>query len=144
VVLPMAPGVGLNLGNSLIPLTGVVLLLKAMLEGNGLAVLPYTPVVIVVTLCCCWLAIRWATDQFNTESVLFRESERWDVGSWIKHLLRDREATPSFSEAMFCGVLILLIKFFMSFSLPAPQGFRDFASLAAVSQLVVIATPALL
>jgi len=34
VVLPMAPGVELNLGNSLIPVTGVVLLLRSMLEGN--------------------------------------------------------------------------------------------------------------
>jgi regulator of protease activity HflC (stomatin/prohibitin superfamily) len=50
-----------------------------------------------------WLAIRWATDQFNTESVLFREGERWDIGLWVKHLLRDRDATPSMSEAVSCG-----------------------------------------
>ena len=43
VVLPMAPGVELNLGNSLIPITGIVLLLRAVLENNYLAVLPYTP-----------------------------------------------------------------------------------------------------
>ncbi len=143
-ILPMAPGVELNLGNSLIPITGVVLLLRSMLEGNYLAALPYVPLVAIVTLCCCWLAIRWATNQFNTESVLFRESERWDISLWIKHLLRDREATPNFSEAMFCGVLILLIRFFMNFSLPVPHAFRDFAVLTAVTQLVVIATPALL
>jgi sodium transport system permease protein len=144
VVLPMAPGVELNLGNALIPITGVTLLLRAMLEGNYLAVLPYTPVVVLVTLCCCLLAIRWATEQFNTESVLFRESERWDVSVWIRHLVRDRGATPSFAEAMFCGVLILLIKFFMSFALATPQTFSDFVSIAAITQLVVIATPALL
>ena len=34
VVLPMAPGVELNLGNSLIPVTGVVLLLRRLLEGH--------------------------------------------------------------------------------------------------------------
>jgi sodium transport system permease protein len=144
VVLPMAPGVELNLGNALIPVTGVVLLLRSMLEGNYLAALPYIPIVAAVTLICCGLAIRWATNQFNTESVLFRESERWDVGLWIKHLLRDRENTPSFSEAMFCGVLILMIRFFLSFTLPAPHTFRDFAVLAGVTQLVVVATPALL
>ncbi|MBI3839329.1 MAG: CPBP family intramembrane metalloprotease [Planctomycetia bacterium] len=143
-ILPMAPGVELNLGNSLIPITGVVLLLRAMLEGNYFKVLPYIPLVVAVTLACCWLAIRWATDQFNTESVLFRESERWDINLWIKHLLRDRENTPSVSEAMFCGVLILMIRFFMSFALPMPHTFRDFAVLAVVTQLVVVATPALL
>ncbi len=143
-ILPMAPGVELNLGNSLIPITGVVLLLRAMLESNYLEAMPYLPLVAAVTLACCWLAIRWATNQFNTESVLFRESERWDVSLWIKHLLRDRENTPSVSEAMFCGVLILMIRFFMSFALPLPQTFHDFAVLAIVTQLVVVATPALL
>ena len=34
VILPMSPGVELNLGNSLIPVTGVVLLLRSVLEGN--------------------------------------------------------------------------------------------------------------
>ncbi len=144
VILPMAPGVELNLGNSLIPVTGVVLLLRSMLEGNYLQVLPYLPVVIVVTLCCCWLAIRWATDQFNKESVLFRESERWDLGVWVRHLVRDRQDTPSFAEAVFCGVLILLIKFFLSFSMRAPKSFADLASLAAATQLVVVLTPAML
>ena len=143
-ILPMAPGVELNLGNSLIPITGVVLLLRVMLEGNYLEALPYIPLVVTITLCCCWMAIRWATNQFNTESVLFRESERWDVSLWLKHLKRDREATPSFAEAMLCGVLILVVRFFMSFALPVPENPHDFAVLAAVTQLVVVATPALL
>jgi sodium transport system permease protein len=143
-MLPMAPGVELNLGNSLIPITGVVLLLRSMLEGNYVAALPYIPLVVVVTLCCCWLAIRWATNQFNTESVLFRESERWGVGLWVKHLLRDREATPNFAEAMFCGLLILMIKFFLGFLVRAPEGVDDFIVLASVTQLVVVLTPALL
>ncbi len=143
-ILPMAPGVELNVGNSLIPITGVMLLLRTMLEGNYVAALPYIPLVTLVTLGCCWMAIRWATDQFNKESVLFRESERWGVGLWIRHLLRDREATPSFAEAMFCGIMILLIRFFLSFALQSPRSFAEFASLVAVTQLVVVATPALL
>jgi sodium transport system permease protein len=65
-ILPMSPGVELSLGNSLIPVTGVVLLLRAMLEGNYLSALPFIPLVVAVTLGCCWLAIRWATNQFNT------------------------------------------------------------------------------
>ncbi len=95
VILPMAPGVELNLGNSLIPITGVVLLLRALLEGNYWAVLPYVPVVVGVTMFCCLLAIRWATNQFNSESVLFRESERWGVGLWVRHLVRDRAPRPA-------------------------------------------------
>jgi sodium transport system permease protein len=143
-ILPMAPGVELNLGNSLIPITGVVLLLRAALEGSYLELLPYLPVVVLVTLGCCLLAIRWATDQFNSESVMFRESERWGVRLWLRHLVRDRGPTPSLAEALSCGVLILLIKFFMNFVLPMPASFADFATIVAVTQVAVILTPAVL
>ncbi|REK18661.1 MAG: CPBP family intramembrane metalloprotease [Planctomycetota bacterium] len=143
-ILPMAPGVELNLGNSLIPITGVVLLLRAALEGHYLELLPYLPVVVFVTLGCCLLAIRWATDQFNSEGVLFRESERWGVRLWLRHLVRDRTATPSFAQALFAGVLILMLKFFMGFISAMPASFADFAKMVTVTQLVVVLTPAVL
>lgn len=143
-VLPMAPGVELNLGNSLIPVTGVVLLLRAALEGHEWAALQYFPPVAAVTVAGCLLAIRWAVDQFNSETVLFRESERLDVGLWFQHLLRDRQPTPPVAAAVFCGVLILTIRFFFSFAMPQPADFRGFAVSAAVTQLVVILTPALI
>ena len=144
VVLPMAPGVELNLGNALIPVTGVMLLLRTMLEGEYLRALPMVAPVVAVTLACCMFAIRWAVDQFNSESVLFRESERLDVGLWLKHLMRDREDTPTVSGAVFCGVLILLVRFFMSFALPQPHSFQELSLLTVVTELVVIGTPALL
>jgi len=144
VILPMSPGVELNLGNALIPVTGVVLLLRAMLEGNYSQALLYGPPVAMATLACCLLAIRWAVDQFNSETVLFRESERFDIRLWLRQLLHDREDTPSVAGAIFCGVLILLIRFFMSFAMPQPQSFGEVARLTLVTQLVVVATPALL
>ena len=66
--------------------TGVVVLLRNVLEGNFLPVLQYLPVVAAVTLGACLLAIRWAVDQFNSESVLFRESEQLNMGLWLRHL----------------------------------------------------------
>ncbi len=148
VILPMAPGVELTLGNSLIPVTGVVLLLRAMLEGNYLHALPFIPPVAGVTLVCCLWAIRWAIDQFNSESVLFRESERLDMALWLKHLMRDRSDTPSAAMAIFCGVIILLVQFFMNLamnaSLPESGGFHDLIVLVMISQVVVILTPTLL
>jgi sodium transport system permease protein len=144
VILPMGPGMELNLGNSLIPLTGLVLLLKGLLEGNYMATLPYAAPVVAITLLLCLIAVRWAVDQFNKESVLFRESERLDVGLWFKHLVRDRGDTPSVTEAIFCGVLILLIRFAMSLSLHPTDTFADFARLVIVSQLVLFVTPTLL
>ncbi len=103
--------------------------------------LPFILPVTAVTLACCLFAMRWAAEQFNTESVLFRESERLDMGLWFKSLLRDREDTPTVPAAVFCGVLILMVRFFMSFAL---QKQDDLAQLTIVTQLVVVATPALL
>ena len=143
-VLPAAPGVELTLGNSLIPVTGIVLLLRNLLEGNYWQALQFAPPVIAITLACCLLSIRWAIDQFNSESVLFRESERLDMGLWLHHLLRDREPTPTVAAAVFCGVVILLVRFFLGTSLPTPNGFRNMAIQALVVQLTVILTPALL
>lgn len=143
-VLPMSAGVELTLGNSLIPVSGVVLLLRNALEGNYWLALQYSPPVVAVTLACCYLAIRWAVEQFNSESVLFRESERLDVGLWLRHLMLDRQPTPTAAAALLCGVLILVVKFFMNFAMPQPADFRQFAMTTAVLQLAVIAMPALL
>lgn len=144
VVLPMAPGVELNLGNSLIPVSGVVLLLRSVLQGNYIQAAQFAPPVILVTGGGCLLAIRWAVDQFNSESVLFRESERFGLGLWLRRLLHDRQPTPTVAGAIFCGVLILMVRFFMGLALPQPADFEGFARLTLATQLVVIALPAML
>ncbi len=144
VMLPMSPGVELNLGNSLIPVTGIVLLLRSLMEGNYLSTLQYLPVVFGVTAVACALAIRWAVDQFNSESVLFRESERIDIGVWLRHLLRDKEDTPSVAGAVFCGVIILTARFYMNFAAAPPDNFRQVAISILATQLAVILTPTLL
>ena len=104
--LPMSGGVELNFGNALLPVAGVALLLKSLLEGSYLQALPYLPIVLAVTFASCWLSVRWAVEQFTSESVLFREGERFQPGLWLRHLLRDRQATPSPAEALVCGVAI--------------------------------------
>jgi sodium transport system permease protein len=144
VMLPMSPGFELTLGNSLIPVTGVMLLLRSMLEGNYWQALPYVPVVIGVTLGCCLFAVRWAVDQFNAESVLFRESERLDLGLWLRHLLRDREDTPHVAAAICCGVLILVLQFFVNVSLARYLVGANLLAVALVTQIALIAAPALL
>ncbi len=144
-VLPMSPGVELNLGNSLIPISGVMLLLKTLLEGSYLQALQYLPVVLAVTMAACWIAVRWAVEQFNKESVIFRESERFDVGLWLRHLRRDRGPTPSAAEGIFCGVMILVLLFVFRFrsSVAQPLDFNSFARGTLVLQLAVFLTPAL-
>ncbi len=144
VILPMLPGVELNLGNSLIPITGVVVLLRSLLEGHYLPAIQYTPVVAGVTLGACMLAIRWAVDQFNSDTVLFRESERLDIKLWLRHLLSERFPTPTVAGAVCCAIVVLLVRFFLSFSLSPPGEFAAFARMALSTQLAIILTPALL
>jgi sodium transport system permease protein len=111
-------------------------------------VLTYLPPVVAVTGSCCLLAVRWAVDQFNSESVLFRESERAGLGLWIRHLRRDREDTPNTAAAVMCGMLILSTYFFMSLVLQPkpdePPTFAGFLKSTVVLQVVAIFLPAAL
>jgi sodium transport system permease protein len=146
MLLPMSPGVELNLGNSLVPLTGMVLLLRSVIEGQYHLALPYLAPVVCVTAACCLLAIRWAEEQFNRESVLFRESERLDLRRWLVHVVRDRGETPSFAQATLCVALILIVQFFINLAL-AGQGsdamsFATLARILLVSQLACVFAPA--
>ena len=144
MTLPMLPNAELDLGFALIPITGVTLLLRALIEGNYWEVARYSPFVIAVTVGCCLLAIRWAIDQFNNESVLFRESERFGLGLWMRQLMRDRQDTPTVGQALLCGVLLLLIRFFTAFIIPTPTDWRSLVNTTLVVLIALIATPACL
>ena len=144
IMLPMFPATELDLGTSLIPLTGIMLLLRSLIEGQFAEALVYAPPVLGMTAVCCMLAIRWAVDQFNNESVLFREGERWGLRLWIRHLVRDRGETPSFGEALLCGVLLLLINFFASLQGSLPAGWGGMMVVILTTQIGLIAAPALL
>jgi sodium transport system permease protein len=144
VILPMAPGVELNVGNSLIPVTGIVLLLRSMLEGDYWEAFLYSPIVIAVTLASCLMAIRWAVEQFNSEAVLFRESERLDLRLWVRRLLRDRKPTPTAAAAGWCALIILTLQFFLNFMISMPGGLAGLVRMVLIPQLLVITPPVLL
>jgi sodium transport system permease protein len=139
VVFPVSSGMELTLGNALIPVVGLVLLLRALLEGNAVEVLPMVLPVAGVTLLCCFAAVRWAVDQFESETVLFREGERLGVGGWLRHLVRDRQPTPTTAAAMTCGVLILAVKFLLTLVSGDVSDFAAFAQSILVVQVLVIA-----
>jgi len=144
MILPLLPAAQLDLGNALIPVTGVMLLLRALMEGQYHDALIYSGPVLAVTAVCCLLAIRWAVGQFRNESVLFRESEQWDMRLWVVHLVRDREDTPTVAMAVMCGLLLLLVRFFASLAAPPPASFYDLARSTVIMQVALIATPVLL
>ncbi|MEM9702782.1 MAG: CPBP family intramembrane glutamic endopeptidase, partial [Planctomycetota bacterium] len=80
--------------------------------GNGGALL-YVPIVLLSSVGYAAAALWWAVELFKREDVLFREAERFSLKGWIKHLLREKEPTPTFAEATFAFVTILLLQFAM-------------------------------
>jgi len=122
----------------------MLLWLRVLIEGEYLEALRFALPVIGITAVCCWAATRWAVRQFENESVLFRESERFGLGIWLRHLVRDSGATPSAAQAFFCGVLLLLVTFFGSLRAAVPTSWIGFVNIVLVTQIGLIATPALL
>ncbi|HET6423490.1 MAG TPA: CPBP family intramembrane glutamic endopeptidase, partial [Planctomycetaceae bacterium] len=96
-------------------------------------------------------ALWWAIDQFGSEDVLFREAERFDLRLWIQHLLRAKEPTPSFSEALFAFIFIMMLQFLSLRVLQTPLQAASpeerplvMMQVLIIQQLVIIATPPLL
>mgnify|MGYP001471286247 CR=1 FL=1 len=57
MMLPMLPAAKLDLGTSLIPVAGLMLMLRGLIEGNYQECLPFAGPVCAVTLIGCWLAV---------------------------------------------------------------------------------------
>ena len=138
---------------SVMPVIGPGLLLKGLLKATGpsLDIYYYVIPVLVTSIGYSLLALWWAIDQFGSEEVLFREAERFDLRLWVKHLLRDKEPTPTFTEAGFCFLLIVLLQFVTMKSMqsamvgasPESRGLLTM-QLLVIQQIALIATPALM
>ncbi|HTU90226.1 MAG TPA: ABC transporter permease subunit, partial [Gemmataceae bacterium] len=141
ILLTLAPGVELNHFYSMIPVTGVALLLQKLM-----AVKPpdsnlwrfFVPV-LAPMLVYSWLSLRWAIEQFQREEVLFREAERLDLKLWLRRLFRNKEASPSVGQALFCFALIFGLHWL---SLSA-GGRVSLVSYNAVRYLAFVAAPPL-
>ena len=98
---------------SIMPVMGPALLLKALLMpvSGGTHLAAYATPVLLSSIFYSGLALWWAINQFCSEDILFREAERFDIGLWMRHIFRDKEDTPSPTEAGFCFVLIGLMQF---------------------------------
>lgn len=145
VMLPMLPGNDLSPGTSLIPVTGMFLLSRALIDGQYWNAVVHLPMVAGVTFACLWLATRWAGRQFEDESVLFRGDEKWSVSVWMKHLWRDRQACASAGHAYGCCAVILIALFFAKLVVGGmPTDFPGIAKLVVMPQIGLILTPALL
>lgn len=144
MMVPMLPAAQLDLGTSLIPISGLMLLLRGLIEGQYAECLKYAAPVGMVTLTCCWVAIRWVIHQFNSETVLFRPSERFGIGIWVRHVMRERHELPSIGSAVLCAVVILVAKFFIGFMVQAPGSFGEFAKQTVIILVATVAVPAIM
>jgi sodium transport system permease protein len=142
IFLTLSPGVELNAFYSLVPVTGVALLLQGMMTAPSLeqAPLRYLIPVLVPIVLYSWLALRWAIEQFKSEEVLFREAERLDLRLWFRHLFRDKEPWPNAGQAWFCFGLIVVLRW-LSFGL----GERwSLVARTSISYVAFVAVPALM
>jgi sodium transport system permease protein len=144
MMLSIVPGAELDLGFALIPLTGVLLWLRALIEGQYLDVLRFSVPVLGMTTLCCFFAIRWAVAQFNNESVLFRESERFDLVLWLRHLRRNRAPLPTAGQAALLALIILLARFTFSLAAPQPTSWSVLATTTLIMLIAFVAAPACL
>jgi sodium transport system permease protein len=117
IFVTLIPGIELSLMTSLIPITGVSLLLRTLMQRDYQVAWHYFFPVLLPTVIYGVLALRWAVDQFQRESVLFREAERFDLRGWLRHLIRDREPTPNAAQALLCFSLMISSAWFLMTSI---------------------------
>jgi sodium transport system permease protein len=139
IALTIAPGVELNAFYSLVPVTGVALLMQRLMTAplDKVPWLYFVPVLVPMAL-YSWLALRWAIEQFKREEVLFREAERLEIRLWLRRLFRDKEALPSTGQALFCFTLIIALRWIPFAADPGSLLIRT-----GISYLAFVATPPL-
>jgi len=113
IFLTLMPGIELNLFYSLVPITGACLLLRSLILGDYSVALRYFLPVLVPTIIYGVISLRWAISQFQREDVLFREAERFDLMSWIRHMIRDRQPLPSAGQTLLCFAIMLTLAWFL-------------------------------
>jgi sodium transport system permease protein len=143
MTLSLMPSAELTLGSSLIPLTGLMLLLRVAIEGRIIEALPLLPVIAMVNGGCCCLAIRWAISQFQNENVLFGENEQVSLTGMLRNTWRNRGATPTLAQALFGGFLLLAVRFIASTFASTPDSWGGFVKCMLMTQIGVIAAPAI-
>ena len=145
VLLPMLPGTTLSIGTSLIPVTGMFLMVRALVEGQFAYALWHLPLVAGVTAGCLWLAVNWARRQFEDESVLFGGREKWELSGWMRQVWRDRQSVATPTQAYACGAIILVGMFFAKLMVTTlPSDLSGIARLIISPQIGIILAPAVL
>ena len=120
------------------PITGVSLLLRALILGDYAVAWRYFLPVLVPTIVYGAVALRWAVEQFQSEDVLFREAERFDLRSWLRHLVRDREPLADRRQALLCFALMLSSAWFLTLYLSGQGLASSWKSIVAGQAFILI------
>jgi sodium transport system permease protein len=153
-VFCLSPSIEITPFYSILPVVGPALLLKGLLHNSiPSSGLPYFLCSVLFTsIAYSAAALSWAISLFKREEVLFREAERFDLGLWLKHLMRDKEQTPRAIEAVFCYFLMMILQFIsigalkdaMGRSGSNPDSPDAMMTLQVVSMLVTVLAPPLI
>jgi sodium transport system permease protein len=133
---------------SVMPVINVALLLKGLLlsAAHSPNLIVYAIPVLVSSLGYSMLAIWWAIELYNSETVLFREAEKFELRLWLRQLMRTKDAVPVVPEAGFCFILILLLQFVamshMQPDLSGPDPAGSMMQQIVIQQLAMVACPA--
>ena len=144
MMISMMPSVELNLGTSLIPVAGAALLLRNLIESQFSVAIRFAFPVVASSMFCCYLALRWATAQFNSESVLFRENEKWDVKLWLLQLLKTPRVAPTAGMAISFALFVLILRFFANFLTPDVLTWQGLLLSNSVALILTVGVPAIL
>lgn len=137
ILVTLMPEVSLNLFYSLVPITGVSLLLKSLILGEFTLARQFFLPVILPTIVYGWVALKWAVDLFKREDVVFREAEVFDLRLWLRHLVRDKEPTPGAGPAILCFTLMISLTWFLMLALSTAAPLRTLV----VGHLAIIGPP---
>jgi sodium transport system permease protein len=146
------PNVELSPSYSVLPIVGPSLLLKSLLQAQGQnnPATVYIVPVLIMSSGYAALALSWAIDQFQRESILYRADERFELGLWLRKVLREKLPYPSYGEAWACFLAILFLQFFAAEYLPRLAGLdktanpSDMLKLLLLQQVTLMAAPAIL
>lgn len=144
VVLPTMPGITLSIGTSLIPVTGMFLLVGAIVESQYMDALMHLPIVAGVTVACVALVVRWTLRLFEDESVLFHGGQTFNANRLLGSIYENRQTYAKPNQAYALAVTILVGLFFGRLLLAGvPEGVSGLAKMILGPQIGLILLPTL-
>ena len=95
-------------GHRAVPVTGIVLLLKNVLEGSSVQVLPLCAGRAGVTLAACWLAVRWAVRPVQLGGGDVPRRRTAGPWLWLRHRCATGSARPPSAAACSAALVVLM------------------------------------